>query len=54
MTTIERDMDVERVKNVVAAFDWVLSKTEVEENKVILTIQKEFAPLEVKTDKGAS
>ena len=54
MTEIERTMDVERVKNLMDSFDWVLIKTESGETKVTLTLEKDFEPVEVEIDKGAS
>lgn len=54
MTEIERQMDVERVKNLMDSFDWVLIKTEAGETKITLTLEKVFEPLEVDIDKGAT
>lgn len=54
MSTILSDMEVERVKGLVEAFGWIMTKREIGENKVIITLEKETEPLEVETDKGAS
>ena len=54
MTEIERNMDVERVKNLVESFGWAMTKRESSDNKVILTLEKDFEPLEVDIDKGAT
>ncbi len=54
MSEIEREMEVQRVKNLVESFGWTMTKQELGENKVIITLERVVEPLQVETDKGAS
>lgn len=54
MTEIQVEVEVQRVRNVVEAFGWKMSKQERLDNKVILTLEMEIASVEVEADKGAS
>ena len=54
MTEIQVELEVQRVRNVIEAFGWKMSKTETLEDKVIVTLEKDIALPEVELDKGAS
>lgn len=40
MTDMEPTLEIERVTNLVGAFDWKLAKQEITEDQIILTITK--------------
>lgn len=40
MEMIQRTLEVERVVNLVSAFDWKVAKEEVVGDKIIITIEK--------------
>lgn len=44
MELIQRTLEVERVVNLVAAFEWKVVKEEVVGDKIIITIEKTVAP----------
>lgn len=43
MTDMEPTLEIERVVNLVGAFDWKLTKQEITEDEIVLTITKQKA-----------
>ena len=54
MTEIQVDLEVQRLRNVAEALGWMLTKQEMLEDKVVITLAKAVGLPEVETDKGAS
>jgi len=46
-------IEIERINNLIRNFDWTLSKQEILEDKIILTIQKSLPVPAVVTTPGA-
>ena len=44
MEMIQRTLEVERVVNLIAAFEWKVIKEEVVGDKIIITIEKTIIP----------
>ena len=40
MEMVQRTLEVERIVNLVAAFEWKVVKEEVVEDKIVITIEK--------------
>jgi len=49
MEMIQRTLEVERVVNLVAAFEWKVAKEDVVGDKIIITIEKTIPPGPVST-----
>jgi len=54
MTEIQVDLEVQRLRNVAEAMGWMMTKQEMVEDKVVITLAQAVVLPEVELDKGAS
>lgn len=54
MAGIMKELEVERVTNLVMALGWAVPKVEVKEGKLIVTLEKEMELVELEVDNSGS